>query len=187
LSIASVDVILPSRYGWRASFWTRSKTGPMMKNVRKSERPTMIWLEGAFGTPRAVRTKPRTITIRVKLVISSTIDGATESSVITMTIWTATLICAGRLGALEADVQAQGVGAATGVAAAPAAAGVVVPPGAQRNPAGAGRTPAPPGAGAPDQREKEPRISWGSVSGAVEGASRSIRPGQTPSRNFRPS
>ena len=56
----------------------------------------MIWLEGAFGTPSAVRTNPRTITIRVKLVMSSTIDGASVSSVITMTICTATLIWAGR-------------------------------------------------------------------------------------------
>jgi len=47
--------------------------------------------DGALGVPSAVRTKPRTMTIRVKLVMSSTIDGATESSVITITICTATL------------------------------------------------------------------------------------------------
>ncbi len=81
------------RYGVRASFCTRSKTGPIRKKVRKSERPTMIWFDGALGVPSAVRTKPSTITMRVKLVISSTIDGATESSVITMTICTATLTC----------------------------------------------------------------------------------------------
>ena len=55
----------------------------------------MIWFDGALGTPIAVRTNPRTITILVKLVIRSTIEGATVKSVMTMTICTATLICAG--------------------------------------------------------------------------------------------
>src|SRR5687767_12663394 len=74
--------------------------------------------------------------MRVKVVISSTIDGATESSVITSTIWTATLICPGwpvpsnpmfnRNGSELAGVVA---GAAAGAGAAVDAAGVMTPDG----------------------------------------------------------
>jgi len=39
----------------------RSMEVPSGKNVRKSERPMMIWLAGALWTPMAVRTKPSTI------------------------------------------------------------------------------------------------------------------------------
>ena len=58
----------------------------MMKKVRKRERPMRSWLAGALGTPRAVRTKPRTMTMRVKLVMSMMRDGASVRSVITKTI-----------------------------------------------------------------------------------------------------
>ena len=63
----------------------------MMKKVIKIEMPMRSWFAGALGTPSAVRTNPKTITMRVKLVISMMSDGASVSSVITMTIWIAVL------------------------------------------------------------------------------------------------
>ena len=59
----------------------RLATGAMMNSVRKSERPMTIWFDGALCTPKAVRTKPSTITMRVKLVISMTMAGARVSTV----------------------------------------------------------------------------------------------------------
>ena len=58
----------------------------MMKKVRISAMPIRSWLDGALGTPRAVRMKERTITMRVKLVVSMTREGASVRSVITKTI-----------------------------------------------------------------------------------------------------
>ena len=63
----------------------------MMKKVRNIEIPIRSWLAGALGTPRAVRTNPKTITMRVKLVMSMIREGASVSSVITITICMAVL------------------------------------------------------------------------------------------------
>jgi hypothetical protein len=60
-----------------------SQTGAMMKKVRNSDNPMMIWLEGAPCSERAERTKESTMTIRVKQVINKMMDGASVSSVMT--------------------------------------------------------------------------------------------------------
>ena len=55
----------------------------MTKNVKNSESPTMIWLDGAPCRDRAERTKDRTMTMRVKQVIKRMMDGASVSRVMT--------------------------------------------------------------------------------------------------------
>lgn len=47
-----------------------------MKKVRNIASPINTWLGGDCCVPSDVRTKPRTMTIRVKLVISINIAGA---------------------------------------------------------------------------------------------------------------
>ena len=58
-----------------------SQTGAMMKNVMNSDRPMMIWLPGEPCNCRADRTNPSTIATRVKQVIRSRIEGASDNSV----------------------------------------------------------------------------------------------------------
>lgn len=58
----------------------------MMKKVRKSDSPMMIWLDGAPCRDRAERTKESTMTMRVKQVINKMMDGARVSRVITARI-----------------------------------------------------------------------------------------------------
>ena len=58
-----------------------SQTGAMTKKVMNSESPMMIWLAGEPCNCSAERTKPSTIATRVKQVINSRIEGASDSSV----------------------------------------------------------------------------------------------------------
>src|ERR1039458_5262828 len=58
-----------------------SQTGAMTKKVMNSDRPMMIWLPGEPCNCSAERTKPSTMATRVKQVISSRIEGASDSSV----------------------------------------------------------------------------------------------------------
>ncbi|MNT35697.1 hypothetical protein D3C72_1717330 [compost metagenome] len=52
-----------------------------MKKVRNSARPNITWLGGAEGVPRALRSRPRTMMMRVKLVIISSMAGKKLSEV----------------------------------------------------------------------------------------------------------
>src|SRR3954471_18864407 len=58
------------------------KTGPMTNSVRNSAMPVSTWFGGDDGSPSAFRVRPRTTTIFVNEVASSSTDGATESTVI---------------------------------------------------------------------------------------------------------
>src|ERR1700722_8558807 len=61
----------------------RSQVGDMMKNVRNSDKPMIIWLEGVPCNESAERTNESTMTMRVKQVIRRMMDGASDSSVMT--------------------------------------------------------------------------------------------------------
>ncbi|MNC18001.1 hypothetical protein D3C75_658940 [compost metagenome] len=53
-----------------------------MKKVKNSARPSNTWFGGADGVPSALRNRPNTIMMRVKLVIISKIAGKNVSEVI---------------------------------------------------------------------------------------------------------
>ena len=53
----------------------------MMKKVRNRLRPMITWFGGMVGVPMALRTKLKTMTMRVNAVVSIRIAGATLSTV----------------------------------------------------------------------------------------------------------
>src|SRR6059036_1637840 len=57
-------------------------TGVMMNRLRKSASPASTWFGGDCCRPRALRVRPSTTRILVKLVQVSTIAGSSESRVI---------------------------------------------------------------------------------------------------------
>src|ERR1700693_4095642 len=59
----------------------RSNTGPMTNSVRNSAMATSTWLGGACCVPSAWRSSDSTITMRVKLVISSSAAGRNDRDV----------------------------------------------------------------------------------------------------------
>src|SRR3989304_554616 len=62
-------------------------TGAIEKNVRKSAIPMSTGLGGVCCIPSACRMKASTITIRVKEVIITRIEGASVSTVSSARIW----------------------------------------------------------------------------------------------------
>ena len=56
--------------------------GSHQKNTQKKANPIMMGFAGFEPSPKAFRTKLKTITICVKLVVNITIDGANISNVI---------------------------------------------------------------------------------------------------------
>ena len=61
-------------------------TGDIMKKVRNSASPSSTWLGGADGVPRALRSRPKTMMMRVKLVIISKIAGRKVREVINTSV-----------------------------------------------------------------------------------------------------
>ncbi|MOA34684.1 hypothetical protein D3C78_1560720 [compost metagenome] len=59
----------------------------MMKKVKNRARPSSTWLGGADGVPSALRSKPNTIMMRVKLVIISRMAGIKVSEVMNTSVW----------------------------------------------------------------------------------------------------
>src|SRR3954467_15234597 len=57
-------------------------TGVMMNRLRKSASPASTWFGGDCCRPRALRVRPSTTRILVKLVQVSTMAGSSESRVI---------------------------------------------------------------------------------------------------------
>ncbi len=53
----------------------------MMKKVRNSASPSITWFGGADGVPSALRSRPSTMMMRVKLVIISSMAGRKVSEV----------------------------------------------------------------------------------------------------------
>jgi hypothetical protein len=53
----------------------------MMKNVKNNAKPTITWFGGICCVANAVRTKDKTITIRVKHVIKIKMLGANDKTV----------------------------------------------------------------------------------------------------------
>ncbi len=60
----------------------RSTTGAITNSVRNSDSPTSTWLGGAWPAPIAWRSSASTITMRVKAVIISRMDGSMVTAVI---------------------------------------------------------------------------------------------------------
>ena len=60
----------------------------MTMALRNRARDTRTAFGGDCCIPRAVRSRDRTTTIRTKLVVMMTIDGARDSTVISPTSWT---------------------------------------------------------------------------------------------------
>src|SRR5438045_2221017 len=69
-----------------ASWLTAEKTGPITNSVRNSARPINTWFGGTPLRLRALRVRPRTMTMRVKLVIRINSAGTIEMSVSSSTI-----------------------------------------------------------------------------------------------------
>ncbi len=65
----------------------RSTTGDITNSVRNSDRPTSTWLGGAWPAPMACRRMASTITMRVKAVIISRMDGSMVTAVISSSSW----------------------------------------------------------------------------------------------------
>ncbi|MOA42444.1 hypothetical protein D3C78_1644920 [compost metagenome] len=63
-------------------------TGDIIKKVRNSAKPSNTWLGGADGVPSAFRSKPKTIMMRVKLVIISKTAGINVREVIKTSVCT---------------------------------------------------------------------------------------------------
>ena len=63
----------------------------MIKNVRNKASPIMTWFGGICMVPNALRSKDRTITIRVKDVTIISMAGAKDSTVINRKIWSVTV------------------------------------------------------------------------------------------------
>jgi len=59
----------------------------MMKKVRNRARPSRTWFGGEVWVPIAVRSKAKTMMMRVKLVIISTTAGRKESTVSIASVW----------------------------------------------------------------------------------------------------
>ena len=59
----------------------------MIKSVKNSDRPKMIWFEGVCAVPSACRRIARTIRIRVNAVMVISIAGNSVNTVITIRIW----------------------------------------------------------------------------------------------------
>src|ERR1700741_5261788 len=59
-------------------------TGAMMNRLRNRARPASTWFGGVCCRPSALRVRPRTTRILVKLVQVSRIAGSSESRVIAM-------------------------------------------------------------------------------------------------------
>jgi hypothetical protein len=53
----------------------------MMNRLRNSDSPTSTWFGGMACTPRALRVSDSTMTMRVKLVISTSRAGASDMTV----------------------------------------------------------------------------------------------------------
>src|SRR3954469_22020774 len=119
---------MPSRF-------TLDSTGPMMNRLRNSDRPASTWFGGTELRPSAFRVSERTTKIFVKLVTSSSSDGATARTVIvrsSVRLWlgfwpprfTVTVPgLVGALGALGAVGPAGAVGAAAATGGGRGAAG----------------------------------------------------------------
>ncbi|MNP44002.1 hypothetical protein D3C76_1378480 [compost metagenome] len=67
-----------------------SITGDIIKKVRNRDNPSSTWFGGAEGVPSAFRSKPKTMMMRVKLVIISKMAGIKVSAVMK------TSVCTGR-------------------------------------------------------------------------------------------
>ena len=72
---------VPCRYGWMPSLLILDSTGPMMNRLRNSDRPASTWFGGTDCSPSALRVSDSTTKILVKLVTSSSSDGAIASTV----------------------------------------------------------------------------------------------------------
>ena len=75
-------------YGWIAVVLICLKVGAMTKIVRISDMPTSTCEGGLVGVPRALRTNPSTIRMRVKPVTMSSAPGRSASRVIEIRIST---------------------------------------------------------------------------------------------------
>src|SRR4051794_19181056 len=63
------------------SLFTLLNTGSITNSERNSDRPASTWFGGTVLRPSALRVSDSTTKILVKLVTSSSSDGATDSSV----------------------------------------------------------------------------------------------------------
>ena len=63
-------------------------TGDIMKKVKNSASPSSTWFGGAEGVPSAFRSRPKTIMMRVKLVIISRMAGIKVSEVMNTSVCT---------------------------------------------------------------------------------------------------
>src|SRR4051794_31774331 len=97
-------------------------TGLITNMLRKSASPASTWFGGTPFNPSALRVRPSTTKILVKLVISSRMDGATESSVSSSRMLTEVLGLGDRFTPM---VPAGGVGAVGLVGPAGARIGVI--------------------------------------------------------------
>ncbi|MNM87643.1 hypothetical protein D3C81_998320 [compost metagenome] len=59
----------------------------MTKKVRNSDRPTSTWFGGEEAVPSALRSRPSTMTMRVKPVIISMAAGRNDSEVSRTSVW----------------------------------------------------------------------------------------------------
>src|SRR3954453_4786718 len=75
-------VSVPLRKGCTPWSLTLVSTGLITNKVRNRARPASTWLGGVAWSPRALRVRPSTTKILVKLVVSSSRAGATERAVI---------------------------------------------------------------------------------------------------------
>ena len=85
-SNASSALISPADKGLIASLYTVLSVGAIIKNVKNSASPTIIWFGGTVCVPIAALTKWSTIIILVKEVSIIRIDGANDITVSTRSI-----------------------------------------------------------------------------------------------------
>src|SRR6185312_9818812 len=74
-------VLVPCRYGCTPWALTALSTGLITNIDRNSDSPASTWFGGTPFNPKAFLVRPSTTKILVKLVISSRMDGATDSRV----------------------------------------------------------------------------------------------------------
>ena len=79
-------VILSARSGCKAASLILENVGAMTTKLSSSEIPTITWLGGTDGDPRACLARENVITMRVKLVSITSRAGAIESTVRTSTM-----------------------------------------------------------------------------------------------------